>query len=752
MSKPKKESIRVLGLTIKLTLSIVVLVTIIALALGAQVFGLRNRRDPAEELEKRSRLLIESIAAQAETEMRKGTMNRGNIGIQSLLESINRVEEARFVTIAGPADALRFPCEPSRDFVWASNASSWKAKEASGTFQVAAEQENDALSVLIVPALQRRVNDAALHSLAAELADWRGMHERLLRLEVLHARSAQQQTEYSNLLHELPAKLSFIDSALLKLPENAVHTEPKFDPNGSLAPRYLFYKPLVFFAPEDGSFYQGLVRLEVDTKTVSRMIRAWKLRLARSIALSIILGIIGSYLIARITSAPIRRLARGAAVIRATEDKETLKGHLIEVGTRDEIGWLADAVNEMTQGLVKAAAMNKELLQGIDVQKGFLPLRQDARGGKASTAEEQHARLEIYGYYKGARGLSGDYFDFRKLDDTHYVLIECDVSGKGAAAALVMVEVATLFISYFRNWSSRKKRASQIKDRQARQRAMSELERLEPFVRLVNTMLEERGFTARFATLTVCLYNSATGALTVCNAGNTKLHIFRAEKKSMVHLPLPATPAAGAYSSAPLETRTPFSQVVHTLEPGDALFLCTGGLETARRTLRSAQREKTTPGVPRAKDGETTESFGRENMDNIINAVFSRRRYRLIRSHDLLANEGLDFDFSHCEGTAKEAVLALVSAERVFRMIPCPRREEESVVTFEREVDDFMMQHFIKYPEYFAHRLENNLEPGLVTLAYALEDEPSDDLALLVIRRKPIIAPTKKTHPIRLDH
>ena len=120
---------------------------------------------------------------------------------------------------------------------------------------------------------------------------------------------------------------------------------------------------------------------------------------------------------ANITVTPIRKLALGVAKIRDTEDKEDLEEHVIQVGTRDEIGELADTVNEMTRGLVEAARANKALMLGKGVQKMFLPLAKERDGSKGSTAEEDSKDVEIYGYYEGADEVSGDYFDFKKLDD-----------------------------------------------------------------------------------------------------------------------------------------------------------------------------------------------------------------------------------------------------------------------------------------------------------------------------------------------
>ena len=171
---------------------------------------------------------------------------------------------------------------------------------------------------------------------------------------------------------------------------------------------------------------------------------------------------------ASITVTPIRRLARGVAVIRDTEDKEELKDHVIVVSTRDEIGSAGGDGERNDAGAREGGDRNKAAPRGYRRAEEVPAAGEGQPGGEASTAMEENARLEIFGYYKGAKGVSGDYFDFKRLDDTHYALIKCDVSGKGVSAALIMVEVATLFINYFRDWPKRKENITQIKDPKAK--------------------------------------------------------------------------------------------------------------------------------------------------------------------------------------------------------------------------------------------------------------------------------------------
>jgi hypothetical protein len=224
------------------------------------------------------------------------------------------------------------------------------------------------------------------------------------------------------------------------------------------------------------------------------------------------------------------------------------------------------------------------------------------------------------------------------------------------------------------------------------------------------------------------------------------MNIYSADKKKMIHTSLPDSPAAGSFPSMLVEMKTPYKQVQQNLVAGDVLFLQTDGFEESERKLRNGEFQETKceePGLADDQDhqgthkkGESEEDFGEIRMDGIINAVFNRARYTLVRSHNPLPGEELVFDFSACQGTVREAVLALVSVEKVYRMIPNPRLGEESKVTIESKVVDFLKEHFLQFNQYFSHRVESAQATGYVTFTHAMEDEQYDDLTILVLRRK----------------
>ncbi len=510
---------------------------------------------------------------------------------------------------------------------------------------------------------------------------------------------------------------------------------PTFDPGRQLEERYLFYRPIVDFVL-DGNFTLGMVRLSISTKQIQKKIDLARRELVTTMIwislVAIAAGVVGAVILAGITIRPVRKLAAGVAKIRDAEDKSQLAE--IAVGTRDEIGTLTDAVNEMTRGLVKAAKDKAELLVGKSVQKRFLPL-EEAGGEKGSTGGIRNDFLDIYGYYEGAKGVSGDYFDFRKLDDRHFAIINCDVAGKGVPAAMIMVEVATLFIGWCRDWAKERAGSRHGKDAGAG---------LDVLVYTINDMLEERGFKGRFAALTVALFDLETGTLTVCTAGNNVLHVYDADRGAILQHPLPQTPAAGVFPSMLIEAKSGFPQLRVLLDRGDALFLFTDGFEESKHSFRTYAGDVVPCAEPGLKEGDlhggthtrgqTSEEFGIARITGVVNAVFGRSSYRLERNH-MVSREDLEFDFSACTGTVKEAVLALVCVEKVFRVYRDALTGPSHVVHMELKVDDFLRKHFRQYETMFGHRVDDGNKGGTVVVSHLKEDPQYDDLTLLVVRR-----------------
>ena len=729
MKELKRRGVK---LRAKFTLLVMVLVLItvlmVSIALGWFMIG-RQRENLTEGLRQQVEVLMGSVAASAEESLR--TEDAIQLGL--LPDQIGSMEEARYLTITGSgvSDPRTF------DYVWATNDPQIDSKLQAGTYDPASRGtvriEDDLSSA--VEQLAQQVNSEAGEQMGDLVAEFNRLSA---EARDLFSR-ARTDTQAGQQLQEVSQQISVLETRMvseLRRIGAVTGSFPEFDPQ-NLLPFYTFYRPIVYRVPGEDAYFRGVVRMGVSTERISAELAGARNSLvlvAGVIALVAAgLGLVGAFIMAWYISTPIKKLALGVAKIRDTEDKEDLREHVIDVRSRDEIGDLATTVNQMIQALVKAAVAAKDLTVGKGVQKMFIPLEQDPtdpQGGKGTTGAEQDEKIEIFGYYEGAKGVSGDYFDFRKLQGTpYYAVIKCDVAGKGVPAALIMVQVATIFSSYFRDWTPK---VPGVK--------------IDGLVDSINDMLEERGFKGRFAALTVSIVDSNSGKCYFVNAGDRDLHIYRAGLGKMVKIELPDAPAAGVFAKDLVDMKGGFQLVPQQLQAGDTVFLFTDGIEEAKRTFRNVHFEPVVCDEPGLEDnaehggthlkGADNEELGQIRIYDIINAVFNRQTFRLVKFHNPIPEEDLLFDFTNCEGTVKEAVLAMVSVEKVFRLNPDPSATEEDHVDVDKNIDEFLKEHFKQYQRYFRRKVESEEEHSFVTYSNIKEDDQYDDLTILAIRKK----------------
>jgi hypothetical protein len=387
----------------------------------------------------------------------------------------------------------------------------------------------------------------------------------------------------------------------------------------------------------------------------------------------------------------------------------------------------------MTHGLVKAAAASQDLTIGKEIQKKFIPLEIDRDGNKLTSGFKDASALQFFGYYEGAKGVSGDYFDYQDLDGRYFAIIKCDVAGKGIPAALIMIQVATMFLNYFKTWKPT-----------ARGLRINEL------VYQINDFIETMNFKGRFAAFTLALYDSQTGIVRFCNAGDNIIHWYDASERKMKTVTLPETPATGVLPNVMVETKGGYPVRTLTIDHGDILFLYTDGIEEAKRKFRNAEFREIfctegmgdfPAGTPHFHHvvGQGDEEMGAARVEAIINAVMNRNVYTLHKYHnpeESMGSKGLQFDFSSCWGTVEEAITALVSVEKIFRLYKDPKAGEESRVLVDRKVDVFLKKHFLQYRAYCSYTLENPGNDAYMYYTHVKEDEQYDDLTILGIYRK----------------
>lgn len=744
----KQERIRAMkkkgiGLRLKFTLFITVLVISVVLMVSVPLgfyMTANQERNLAEGLQQRVSVLLESLAAGARSYLPGG--NTLELGI--LPSQISAMSEALFTTITGrsQADAASYGS------VWASNDVDIAGKIDTAEIIPGVSRITDEISAAEA-ALAEGINGRARASISDIARELDGLAEEGRRLAVRTDRASQDrlrdiQNTSRALETRMNEQLSLLASTIYSVPDFRIE-RPDYsgqvwfrrilgearnlfrakylDPDTTL---YTFYKPVLYRTRGVDVYYRGLVRLGVSTEAIIEELGESRENLIKITGIvtliALLVGIFGALVLASITIIPIRRLVHGVEKIRDTEDKESLKDHVIDVKTHDEIAQLAETINQMTQGLAKAAAASKDLTVGKEIQKMFIPLEVGPGGRKLTSGKTDTPNAEFFGYYEGAKGVSGDYFDFRQLDGDNYAFIKCDVAGKGVPAALIMVQVATVFISYFKDWDPK--------------RGLN----MVPLLYKINDIVESQGFKGRFAAMTLGVINTKTGISQVTHAGDRILNFYDSAKRSFTTRMMNDCPATGVFPNFMLEMKTPYEQIQVPMKPGDINMLFTDGVEEAHRKLRKPNFDILQ--LPPEKEGDESiedEMLGNDRIKLIIEAAMNRRSYRLEKLHNPLAGEDLVFDFSDLEPTAENAVMAMVSVEKIFRTVPNPRSGAENRIMIDKKVDEFLKKTFSGYGRYYGRPLDNPNPgdfPNYNFYTHLMEDDQYDDLTLLAIRKK----------------
>jgi len=136
-----------------------------------------------------------------------------------------------------------------------------------------------------------------------------------------------------------------------------------------------------------------------------------------------------------------------------------------------------------------AAELNSELELAREIQASLLPKEQD--------------NLPVHGINISAKELSGDFYDFFKLDDGRIMFNLGDVSGKGMHAAMLMAKTSSLFRCLGKKIHS-----------------PAEL------LKVINSEICETSIRGMFVTMVAGIYNPKDRIVTLVNAGNPPPVLF----------------------------------------------------------------------------------------------------------------------------------------------------------------------------------------------------------------------------------
>ena len=711
------------GLRFKLASFTIALVLLVVIMISAPLYIIMidaQKETRLNGLYDRSKVLLEGIASGARAYMPRG--DQGLLELGFLPAQTSALPEANYVTITGCVQGSIY-----NDHVLATNDPDILMKIDTAEFHPGVSRITDALSEKYGQ-ISEELNNAArerVGDLSRSISDLT-REERALTAAASDMRRLNDiQVTIRTLGVRLTAILSQVSAGIGSMPGYSIDSITK-DGNRT----FIFYKAVMYRQDTDDNYFRGLIRLEVSLETIIEAIDDERQTLLTTIiivALAVIItGIISALVLSALIIRPIKKLLEHIEIIRDTEDKTKLEGVDIRIATKDEIAVLGDTINDMTHSLVKAASAARDLSIGKEIQKKFIPLEMDSHGNKQTTGLKQTDKLQFFGYYEGAKGVSGDYFDYKDLDGRYFAIIKCDVAGMGISAALIMIQVATMFLNYFKQWKPDEKGM-----------------RIEEAVYQINDFIETLGFKGRFAAFTLCLLDSETGVVRFCNAGDNIVRLYDASEGKVKKITLPEAPAAGALPNCMIESTGGYSVQTLTLDHGDILLLYTDGIEEAKRKFRGGGFKEITcaegpAGTPHGNHlcGQADEEMTSERVEEIVNAVMARKEYIMHKYHNPEGGAELKFDFASCQGQVEDVIMGMVSAEKMFRCYKKPGAGEDSRVLVDKKVDAFLKNHFLQYEHYCAHTKEFPENAAYMYYTGVNEDEQYDDLTILGIKRR----------------
>jgi len=195
--------------------------------------------------------------------------------------------------------------------------------------------------------------------------------------------------------------------------------------------------------------------------------------------------------------------------------------HRITVQSSDQLATLANSFNSMTTSIEKLVQEQKEKQR----LEGELVIAQEVQAQLYPKLITQLESLEVHGFCRPARTVSGDYYDFLALNSDKLMLAVGDISGKGISAALLMATIHSAVRAYSIEdrsvlrepatvgaaGGSRLMLASGLRGTEASPAAL---------LTLLNHQLYESTPAAKYATLFLGIYDGATRRLTYTNGGH----------------------------------------------------------------------------------------------------------------------------------------------------------------------------------------------------------------------------------------
>jgi sigma-B regulation protein RsbU (phosphoserine phosphatase) len=163
------------------------------------------------------------------------------------------------------------------------------------------------------------------------------------------------------------------------------------------------------------------------------------------LAILIFFGIIE--LVALIIGTRMTRTMTGAVAQLYDATKHVDQGdfsHRIPVNSSDQLAQLSLSFNSMTESIEKLILEQKEKQR----LEGELAIAQEVQAQLFPRQVSELESLEVHGFCRPARTVSGDYYDFLTASSHKLILAVGDISGKGISAALLMATIHSAVRAY----------------------------------------------------------------------------------------------------------------------------------------------------------------------------------------------------------------------------------------------------------------------------------------------------------------
>ncbi|HWY22582.1 MAG TPA: SpoIIE family protein phosphatase [Candidatus Acidoferrum sp.] len=118
--------------------------------------------------------------------------------------------------------------------------------------------------------------------------------------------------------------------------------------------------------------------------------------------------------------------------------------HRIPVKSADQLAQLSLSFNSMTESIEKLILEQKEKQR----LEGELAIAQEVQAQLFPRQVTELESLEVHGFCRPARTVSGDYYDFLAASSHKLILAVGDISGKGISAALLMATIHSAVRAY----------------------------------------------------------------------------------------------------------------------------------------------------------------------------------------------------------------------------------------------------------------------------------------------------------------